>query len=311
MASITPDRRPGGPRQWRAALALLAVLWLTACSTTAFFYNRLDFLVPWYLDDYVELDREQDRQLDRLLAPFLEWHRREELPRYAALLDELEDRLDRPLTAADLEHFTREVEIAGDRVQTHSLDWLLGIGEQLSEEQLAEFIANLREKQEELEEEYLERDLEEYREESYDRLLDNCQDYLGRLDREQREALRASVEELQRFDSLWLDERAAWIDRLEQLLRREPGWEQRVREAVATRWADSSEAYRQMYSHNLVVVREALRELVNGRSERQDRHLRRRLENLREDFLALSREGREGREGKAEGEEEGAAPAAP
>lgn len=286
MVSITPRRAPR--KRWRLLPLLLATLWLTACSSTTFFYNRLDFLVPWYVDDYVDLSRDQDRELEQRLEPFLSWHRREELPRYAALLQQLERALETELTLADVETLTREAEGYGDRVQTRALDWILPMGAALSDAQLAEFIANLRDRQEELEEEYLERDMEEYREDSYDRLLDNSQDYLGRLDREQRDALRQAVDGLQRSDSLWLAERAQWIDRLEVLLQRQPGWQQRIRDAMARRWDDSSEDYRRMYGHNLAVVQRALVELVNNRSERQDRHLRRKLEALREDFLALS-----------------------
>lgn len=273
-------------------LACLALL--VACSTTSFLYNRLDFLVPWYVDDYVALSPEQDRELERLLQPFLRWHRYQELPRYAALLAQVDDMLDAPLTLADAELLSREVEIASDRIQTRSLDWLLPMGAGLSDDQVVELIDNLREKQQELEEEYLERDLEEYREDTYERLLDNCQDYLGRLDPAQREVLEAAVAELRRFDHLWLEERSRWTVRLEGLLQREPGWQQAVREAVADRWQSSSEDYRAIYQHNLRTIQGALVAVVDMRSERQDRRLRRKLSNLREDFLALSREGEGG-----------------
>ena len=60
-----------------AAIASLRVaviaclLCLAACSSTTFVYNRLDTILPWYVDDYVELNREQDKYLDGLLTPFL------------------------------------------------------------------------------------------------------------------------------------------------------------------------------------------------------------------------------------------------
>ncbi|MBN7797071.1 DUF6279 family lipoprotein [Parahaliea mediterranea] len=299
MDWTTPDIR----RRFRRLrlLPLLACLaLLAACSTTSFLYNRLEFLVPWYVDDYVALSAEQDRELERLLAPFLQWHRYQELPRYADLLARAEGMLDEPLTLAEAEVLAREVEIASDRLQTRSLDWLLPLGDRLSDQQVAEFIDNLREQQEELEEEYLERDLAEYREDTYDRLLDNCQDYLGRLDPAQRDILRVAVAELRRFDHLWLEERSRWTGRLEGLLQREPGWQQAVREAVASRWQSSSEDYREMYQHNLGTIQGALVAVIDMRSERQDRRLRRKLGNLREDFLALSREQRQGERGAAE-----------
>ncbi|TXS93668.1 hypothetical protein FV139_08480 [Parahaliea maris] len=284
---------------WRRRLpALFIALLVTGCSSTTFLYNRLDFLVPWYVDDYVELDRGQEQVLDELLEPFLEWHREEELPRYVTLLHDAEAMLDSDgLTLGEIRELTRGMELAGDRVQTRSLDWLLAMGEQLSDEQVAEFITNLEEKQAELEEKYLERDQEEYREDAYDRLLDNLDDYLGRLDRKQKETLRTAVAGLDRSDELWLAERQAWTDRLKALLQREPGWQDAVRVAVASRWDSASPEYRVMYEQNVSVIQGAVMEVVNTRSKQQDRHLRRKVHNLREDFLALSREGRSTEQG--------------
>ena len=41
------------------------------------------------------------------------------------------------------------------------------------------------------------------------------------------------------------------------------------------------------YNHNLGVINRAIAEVLNSRSEKQDRRLRRELEKLREDLLTL------------------------
>ena len=81
---------------------IIALLLLTACSSTTFVYNRLDFLLPWYLNDYVDLDRSQKDDLDELLYPFLQWHRSEELPQYLKILDQIEQSLDRTMRPEDV-----------------------------------------------------------------------------------------------------------------------------------------------------------------------------------------------------------------
>ncbi len=281
------------PGRVRLPLLLALCLLLGACSSTTFVYNRLDFLVPWYLDDYVGLSSAQEDYLDEILQPFLAWHRYEELPRYAALLAEAESLLAQPLVLEDVRRLTLEAEAASDRLQTRSLDWMLLLGERLSPAQVEEFILSLQDKQSEYEEEYLERDDEEYREDAQDSLDDNLEEYLGRLNREQEAMLAAGVARLQRSDHLWLEEREDWIRRLEALLQREAGWQSAVREALAARWQSSSAAYQRMYEHNVEVIQATVVQVLNSRSERQDAHLRRRLTHLQEDLLALSREGRE------------------
>ena len=272
---------------------VLLLVFLTACSSTTFVYNRLDFLLPWYLGDYVELEREQKKQLGSLLDPFLQWHRAEELPQYLQLLQEAESKLDGPLTAADIESISLSFEAAWLRLESRALEWLMELGEELSDEQIAGFITELRDKQSEYEEKYLTRADEEYHEEAYENLRDSLQDYMGRLDSEQRELLRDSSLELLRSDGVWLTERAAWIDMLERVLRREPGWQQALREAIASRDDTVSAAYRDTYAHNAGVIYATLAEVINSRSEKQDRRLRSEIGGLERDLETLIEQGRE------------------
>lgn len=275
----------------RRAALVACLLLLGACSSTTFVYNRLDTILPWYLDDYVELNSSQDKQLDRLLQPFLAWHRQQELPRYMSILDQIDTDLDQALTPDQIGLIYTEVEVAWLQLQDQSLEWLLALGATLSDEQVEEFLAYLQERQEEYEEEYLSRSEREYRKESYEAFEDSMQDYLGRLSSGQRQRLHAASLDLQRSDQVWLQERAAWLQRLAVLMQREPGWEERVREAIALRDETVSPAYTATYEHNLGVVFSAIADVLNSRSDKQDRYLRAELENLREDLQTLVAQG--------------------
>lgn len=269
----------------------LLLVFLVGCSSTRFAYNRLDFLVPWYLGDYVSLDRDQGRLLKAELQPFLEWHRQQELPRYIALLDRVEGKLDRELTAADMVLLMEEAEVAIYRLQDRGLEWMLALGEELREEQMAEFIAGLQEQQGEYEEKYLERDDAEFRSDSCERLEDNARRYIGRLQPEQKSALAAACNDMRRSDGLWLEARAQWIARLGLILQRESGWQEDLREALAQRGDTVSADYRSTYDHNAQLIQLAVVDLLNSRSERQDAHLRRELSKLRRDLAALVEQG--------------------
>ena len=274
-------------------LALFAiVLCLGACSGTTFVYNRLDTIVPWYVDDYVDLNGNQEQQLDEELQPFLDWHRQQELPRYVQLLDELDGSLDQPITAKEVAVIYDGIEVAWLRLEEESLDWLLELGGTLSDEQVQEFLAYLQERQEEYEEEYLPRTEAEYREETYDNFADSFEDYMGRLDSGQLERLQQASADMERSDAVWLQERAAWLQRLAVLMQREPGWQQRVRDAVAARGDTVSERYQEVFQHNLEVVFSSVADLLNSRSEKQDRRLRGELADLREDLQVLIAEGK-------------------
>ena len=265
----------------------MIVLLLTACSSTTFLYNRLDFIIPWYLDDYVDLNKAQRSQLDGLLAPFLEWHRSEELPRYRDILDDMIANLDQPATPESVAQMSANLEQAWFRLEAEAVEWLLALGEELEDAQIEEFLAELAKSQKKYEKKYLDRDDEEYREELYDSFKDSAQDFLGRLDWGQRALLETASGNMQRSDDAWLSERAEWIEQMRQYLRREPGWQQAVRDGLATREESVSPEYRETFNHNLAVINQLVADVLNSRSEKQDARLRKKLNGFREDLDTL------------------------
>jgi hypothetical protein len=282
------DGRPRLPlRLCRVLALLLAAALLSACSARVFFYNRLDFLIPWYIEGYVPLDRDQEDRLEALLDPVLAWHRREELPRYAALVDEV-----RRLTATDpalpdVTAIAADIEVAWYRLRDRALEALIGLAETLTEAQVEAFIAERRERQVEYEAEYLPRTDEEYREDALERLEDSLGDYLGRLDDGQEQRLAVAVAELKRIDGEWLAVRAAWIERLEEILAKEPGWQDRLRASVRDWEQWVPESYIAGTNHNSAVVLSAVTDVLALRSERQQARLERELAALERDLGKL------------------------
>jgi len=278
----------GSMRVLRTFCILVLGLILASCSGTTFVYNRLDVILPWYIDDYAELNGHQDAYLDEVLTPFLNWHRQQELPAYLSVIEDIDAHLDDTLTEADVAEIFSEFEAAWLRIEAKGLDWLLDLGGQLSEKQMSNVIAALWEQQEEFQEEYLERDDAEFYEDSYDNLLDNVEEFLGNVSDAQREQLRLAANALQRSDVEWLKERAEWIEELSVLLDSEPGWERAVRDAVQQRREKPALKYREIYTHNMSIIFNVVAAVVNSRSERQDKYLRNRLAELREDLKDLA-----------------------
>lgn len=275
-------------RQSRAVIGCLLLALVAGCSSTQFFYNRLDFLIPWYLSGYVDLERSQRELLKDQVDAFLGWHRRSELPRYALLLAQAEESLDRPVTPSTVEKLALSAEGEWLRLRDRALDELMVVGEALDDPQIAEFIGNLRERQREYEEKYLDRDDNEYREEACDSLIDNLEDYLGRFSRGRQREICAMLKDLRRADVAWLTERQRWLDWLEEVLQRPPGWQTELRRRV-TDWEDTvSPVYLSIYAHNSELIYRAVAAAVDERTERQDQYLRRKLSGLRKDFTNLS-----------------------
>jgi len=271
--------------------AVAALLSLSACSENTFFYNRLDFVLPWYVDDYVDLNQSQKAYLDTLLAPFLTWHRSQELPAYVKILDVIGDSLKQPLTPEDVAAIFAEFEKAGLRLQGEALDRLLDLGVHLSDAQIAGFLEVMGERQQEYEEKYLKRTDQQFHEDNHDNLVDYANDFLGRLSDQQRELLRDASRRLLRSDRAWLQERTEWIAQLGELLKRQPGWQERVRAQVVKRNANVPPDYLHIYDHNMSVIYATIAQLLSSRTEQQDNHMRKKLSALRGDIEALIAQG--------------------
>lgn len=277
-----------GARVW----VVIALFVVSACSSTTYVYNRLDFLLPWYMDDYVDLNAEQEAYLDELLVPFLAWHRAQELPVYLTALNRIEDSLNEPLTPTGVGALVTDFESAWLRLQGEGLTQLLDLGARLSDEQIAAFLEALWEQQREFEEEYLERSEAEFYEDNYDNTLDTFQDYMGKLSDVQRQWVRESSRQLLRSDQVWLQERALWLNRLAVLLERKPGWQQRVRAAISARNDTASPDYQRVYEHNMDAIYQLTAQVLNARSERQSRYLKDKLTDIRQDLEALIAQGK-------------------
>jgi len=262
------------------AATLLAAALLAGCTAT-FTYNHLDWLIPWYVDGYVDLSRDQRQALQGRLEPLLRWHREEELVRYGELLDRVEGELAATVTTATVQGWVDEVVAAFERTEQSMLTLALEFGDSMSEAQITEFTASLWQRQREFEEELLARDDEQYRRDGYDGLVDFLQPLLGRLSPAQEARLRAAAGGLRRFDSAWLEERALWLQTLEPLMQRKPGWQQAVQAAYATRKRERTPRYRECLAHNLAEITSALADVLNQMSSDQRQHLAREFDDLR------------------------------
>ncbi len=270
----------------RSLALLLGLSVIGGCSST-FLYNQLDWLIPWYVDDYVDLTREQKKGLKEQLRPLLRWHRQEELAQYRDILDGIEEDLQRPVTGADVQSWADAMLGAWERIEERMLPIAFDLGAQLSDKQMAEFIGTLQERQVELEEEYLYRTEEEFTAESFESFEENLGDFLGRLSEEQELLLHTAASSLLRFDSAWLEERRAWLEQLEVLLQREPGWEQQVRLAKDELERSRTPEYRQAYAHNQQIINDSIAAVLNVRTDKQSLRLQRDIDDIRRDLNKL------------------------
>ena len=273
----------------RLVAGLLALALLVGCSANRFLYNRADTFVRWAVDDYVDFTSEQQQRFDDNLDVLLDWHRRAELPQYRDFIFLSIAALDDGVTIDEAIVISEAIEQAVNRLQAEFIELLLLTGEDLSEQQILDFLAELDRQQQEFAEERLVRDEETYAADAAKSLEGLAKRLLGRLDEAQQSLIASRSKELTRIDRLWYDDRTVWGATLRTILEtRAPDWQSDVRALSEARSSARTPAYVAGIDHNGDVILELLVDIINGRTERQDRKMRRFLDGLIADIDALT-----------------------
>jgi len=268
---------------------VLTLALVSGCSANRFLYNRLDTFVNWWIDDYVALSVEQQQAFDAGLSSVLQWHRYDELPRYKTIIAESLAALEGDVTLAEAELIADNIDQAVVRLQEQMLELLLDVGDSLTDEQISEFLSTIDEDQATYREKRLSRSDDEYFEDSADSLEDLAKRLLGRLSRDQEQLIASTSRELTRLDGLWHADREKWGASLRAILeQRSEGWRGAIIGLVEDREAERIPDYVAAIDRNGEIILALLVDVINSRSERQDRRLRDFLTDLAEDIDALS-----------------------
>ena len=201
-----------------ALLASLALL--GGCSALRIGYGTAPDLVYWWLDGYVDFNDAQTPRVRDAIKQWFAWHRRTQLPDYAAQLARAKTEVQADTTAARVCEWQAEIvkraHTAFDRIAPAAADLMLTITpEQISylERRYAKFNAEFRD-------DYLQPEPRQRAEENMKRTVDRAEMLYGRLDRAQ---LARIAEGLARspFDAdVWFAERRQRQLEVLQMLRR-------------------------------------------------------------------------------------------
>lgn len=193
----------------RLPLLLGVTLGLAAC--TNFFYNRLDTLAAWYIQDLVSLDQSQRSDLRSWLEGTLQWHRSSELARYAKFLRELAGTAAHPGNASTYKQIEAQLEQFGARVVEQAAPDAARLLMSLSPEQLAEFESNLAEKSRERNEEDLKalRDGKWHEKRARD-IEKQLKRWTGSITKQQQLLIAAESRQFDSTTADWLESQARW-----------------------------------------------------------------------------------------------------
>lgn len=170
-------------------------------------YSQADEVAYWWLDGFVDFDDAQTPAARRAIADWFTWHRRTQLPDYAALLNRAAVDLGQTMTPAQACAWFGEVRSRADT----AVEQLLPDGVTLAASLTPEQIAHLQRKQaksnKEFRSDFMQPDVAERQRKSVDRAVDRFEQLYGRLTDAQRLQVQQRVAASPFDAQLWQDER--------------------------------------------------------------------------------------------------------
>ena len=278
--------------RWLHHLSLLLSLCLalTACNRVDLAYRNLDMLIPWTLDDYLDMNSQQKDWLDERLKQHLSWHCSTQLPGYLDWLSGLQQMIASNEVSEDaLQRRTLEARQAiaqtARQITPSAVELLQGMSDQQVKGMNQVFAKDLREHRDK----YLKPPLAQQIRQRGERMDKRLSDWLGPLNPAQKERVTAWSTALGEQNQQWIANRAHWqaqfIEALQQ--RHSADFPQKIQQLLVDRESLWTAQYRTAYAQTEAAARSLLVDVMAQSSPAQRLKLTQKIDKVRSDFQAL------------------------
>jgi hypothetical protein len=278
-------------RRLKLLMVLLTLsLVLAGCNRVGLAYRNLDVIIPWTLNDYLDMNAGQKSWFNDTLKEHLAWHCTTQLPGYLDWLDRLQQMVDsQQITDAALQTRTVEAkqaiaEIARE-ITPSAVQLLQGLDDQQVKDMSDALAKDLRKRQDE----YLKPPLAQQIKERAERMSKRLDAWIGPLSASQQNRVTAWSNALGEQNQAWIGNRAHWqaqfIEAVEH--RHDADFPQKMQRLLVDRESLWTPEYRAAYAQTEAAARSLIVDLMAESTEQQRQKLRQKIDGVRGDFKAL------------------------
>jgi len=194
----------------RIVLFSLLVCLLQGCSAIKLGYNKVDDLAYWWLDGYADFSKSQSEKLHVSLEQLLRWHREQELPAYALILQQAQGLVSENMTPSQVCSIWDAVQTRSDVLAAKALPALTEVAMDMSARQLAHIERQWAKKNATWQDDWLKGTLAQREQKRLDALVNRYEYFYGDLNPAQTKLLQQQIKQ-----SPWTPE-WGWQDRLQK-----------------------------------------------------------------------------------------------
>lgn len=280
-------------RSKKHILFLCLLLGLAGCSAKLIYYH-LDWLIPWHVDDYISLDRDQCTMLENRLIQQLEWHCHTQLPDYAVSLRKLGNDLRnpaKPISHEKLGYYSRTINKYWKELMKSIGPDIADILMTASDDQIAELFANLEKHNHKLKAEHIAKSPEILDRNRQQRMIKRMKYWLGSVTAEQKKAVADWSSQLEPIAADWLQNRERMQTKFQRLLKgrtMDPDFKVNLVGLLVDAENHRSAAYHLKIETNMNITFLFLQRIDRQLASSQRSYLLKRIESLARDFDQLS-----------------------
>lgn len=271
------------------ALVACAVV-LAGCSRMNLAYRNLDLLIPWSLNDYLDMTREQQTRFRAQLHEHISWHCRTQLPGYLDLIERLQAQvrqgtLDESALRAHYGNAQEAIQAIALEITPTTVQLL----RDLDDRQVRELDEQFEKDRQEREKKYLKPPVDQQIHERTDRMQERVEEWLGKVSAAQRQRILQWAHVLGEQNQLWLDNRAQWQRSLVEAVRdrQQPDFDERIARLLQDREVYWTAPYRAAFPDIEQATIDLIVDLYDTADATQRRHLDERLQDMRRDLGSL------------------------
>ncbi len=273
------------------AMLVCASVLMSACSRVDLAYSNLDWLLPWRLNSYLNLDSQQQAWLKPRLQAHLQWHCSRELPDYLAWLDSTQAILaeaqpDSARLYEQLSVFDGALKRISVEITPTAIELLRG----LSDEQVEGLFATLDEDNLEDRQGFLAPPVAVQISERQTRMQERLRPWLGRLNEAQLQHLADWANGMGEQNRIWIENRELWQQTLREALalRHTADFAEQLTPLLQTRERFYSDAYRANHNRSRQAIATLFSQVLSSSDASQRDRLNHRLRDIRQDLAGQS-----------------------
>lgn len=275
-------------------LGLISILLtIASCSSTRLGYGFLDTYILWKIDGYVSLTQEQKTFTRIGINDFHAWHRKEQIPLYAAYMEQLKPKLNNTnLSGAIIHKETDELQQLLDESINYLMPTLVGLAFSLSDDQIIELDKNLAKKRKKYTKQYVTVKKNKLYKKRINDLCKYMDPFFGRYTPQQKEWLEVWAKQLIDYEESMVNQQENWSANLLSALKNrttKPMLHAQLKEIVLYRTDNWEPELNTILDKNQTTTYDLVATLVKSQTTKQRDKMNKKLDKYVSDFQHLSK----------------------